>query len=95
VNDDPASSAESEKELLEEFAQLWEEADQLWEKHDADPAFGGYVSSDYEAAYEILSTVKRPSHNRARMGARDSASSPSWRVGWDSRRTELRPNRSW
>ena len=41
-------------ELLKEFKQLWEEADALWDEHRDHPAFHGYVSSDFQAAYDCL-----------------------------------------
>ena len=48
----------SEQELLSHFRKLWSEADQLWEERQNQPAWHSYVSADYQAVFETLSSVK-------------------------------------
>ncbi|MFC1757527.1 hypothetical protein ACFL2H_02005 [Planctomycetota bacterium] len=48
------NGAPGDSELLVEFRQLWDEADELWDEHRDHPAFHGYVSSDFQAAYDSL-----------------------------------------
>lgn len=63
------SESETEAELLAEFAVLWQEADDIWVKHQNDAGFQGYVSSDYQAVYESLVSLKGRVHTVLEWGS--------------------------
>lgn len=44
--------------MLAEFGRLWQKVDTIWDQHDADPAFAGYVSADYEVIFHELKKLK-------------------------------------
>ena len=50
--------APDDADLLAEFRQLWAEAASIWDRHQEEPAFEGYVSSDYMAVYEALNELR-------------------------------------
>ena len=58
LNAEHDSSYDPDQTLLAEFRSLWAEADELWERHQALPAFRGYVSADYQAVYESLARLR-------------------------------------
>ena len=58
MNSEHGSSYKSDDALLSEFGSLWAEVDALWERHQAAPAFHGYVSADFQAVYESLAQLQ-------------------------------------
>ncbi|HBJ34149.1 MAG TPA: hypothetical protein DDZ51_05175, partial [Planctomycetaceae bacterium] len=52
--DDDADDAE----LLAEFRLLWRDAAALWDEHENEPAFEGYVGSDFFAAWTVLKSLR-------------------------------------
>ncbi len=41
-----------------DFQPLWNDAAVIWDKHQAEPAFEGYVSADYTAVYRSLQKLQ-------------------------------------
>ncbi len=51
----PKSRSKQDSQPLQDtLQQLWAEAGQIWDRHENDPGFHAYVSSDYSSVYEAL-----------------------------------------
>lgn len=58
AGDDPLDQPLDDNDLLAEFRLLWREAAELWDAHENEPAFEGYVGSDFHAAWEVLKSLR-------------------------------------
>lgn len=45
-------------ELISQMQALWSEADNVWETRQHEPAFEGYVGSDFPAAFKLLQAYR-------------------------------------
>ncbi len=56
--DQDADENADDRELLAEFRLLWRDAATLWDEHENEPAFEGYVGSDFFAAWTVLKSLR-------------------------------------
>lgn len=58
VNAQQDADENADDELLAEFRLLWRDAATLWDEHENEPAFEGYVGSDFFAAWKVLKSLR-------------------------------------